>query len=243
MLVVLIWIIAIIVGIFIAIGLTIVALNLWFIQLQKDKYTDVERWKFVSWLASWAVPFLTFSRTEIEGLEKLSEKNLETGVIYGNHHSIFDIFSLLKTVKRRHAYIAKIEIGRIFLLHRGMRLIKCEFLDRDNPRDAVKTINSAIKTVKEGVLMVIFPEGTRVINGPIGSFKAGSFKVATKAKAPIIPMTIYNSEMVGKRWPLSTKVRIKMHDPILYEDYKDMDTPAIAEMVEKIVKQDLTSAV
>ena len=233
------WIIAIIVGIAAMMGLIVVLLNLWFIQLKKDKYTDIDRWKFVSWLTGWAVPLLTFSRTRMEGLEKLSKKNIETGVIYANHHSIFDIFALLKTIKRQHAYIAKIEIGKIFLLNRGMRLIKCGFLDRDNPRAAVKTISEAVKTVKEGILMIIFPEGTRVVHAPMGTFKAGSFKVATKAKAAIIPMTIYNSHVVGKRWPLPTKIKIKVHDPIPYEVYKDMETPEIAEMVEKIVKQDL----
>lgn len=233
------WLIVVIVAIAAVLGLIVVGLNLWFIQLKKDKYTDIDRWKFISWLTNWAVPFLTLSRTEMEGLEKLNQENLETGVIYANHHSIFDIFSLLKTVKRRHAYIAKIEIGRIFLLHRGMRLIRCEFLDRDNPRGAVKTISSAVKTVKEGILMVVFPEGTRVINGPVGLFKAGSFKVAVKAKADIIPMTIFNSQMVGKRWPRPTVVKIKVHDPIPHAIYKDMDTSEIALMVERIVKRDL----
>ena len=232
--------IGIIIGIiFLALGLTVVILNLWFIQLKKDKYTDADRWRFVSWLASWAVPLLTFSRTELEGLEKLDKENIETGVIYANHHSIFDIFALLKTIKRQHAYIAKIEVGNIFLLSRGMRLIRCGFLDRDNPRAAVKTISEAVKTVKDNILMVIFPEGTRVINAPLGTFKAGSFKVATKAKAAIVPMTIYNAHLVGKRWPLPTTIKIKVHDPIKYEVYKDMDTPKIAAMVEKIVKQDL----
>ena len=236
---ILLWGLGITVGILVLLGLIVVGLNLWFIQLKKDKYTDIDRWNFISWLTNWAVPLLTFSRTEVEGLEKLSEETLEKGVIYGNHHSIFDIFALLKTVKRRHAYIAKIEIGKIFLLHRGMRLIRCGFLDRDNPREAVKTIGDAVKNVKEGILMVIFPEGTRVINGPLGLFKAGSFKVAVKAKAPIVPLTIYNSQMVGKRWPRPTTIKIKVHDPISYEAYKDMDTSAIALMVEKIVKADL----
>jgi len=217
----------------------VLLLNHRFIQLENEKYSDTDRWRFVSWLASWAVPLLTFSKTEIIGLEKISEDNIETGVIYANHHSIFDIFSLLKVIKRRHAYIAKKEIGKIFLLNRGMRLIKCGFLDRENPRAAVKTISDAVKTVKEGILMVIFPEGTRVVNGPIGLFKAGSFKVATKARANIVPMTIYNSEFVGKRWPLSTTVKIKIHDPIPYETYKDMETQEIALMVETIVKEEL----
>lgn len=217
----------------------VLLLNAHYIRLESDKYTDLDRWKFTSWLTSWAVPLLTLSKTEIEGIEKLDKDNLEKGVIYANHHSIFDIFSLLKVLKRQHAYIAKKEIGNIFLLHRGMRAIRCGFLDRENPREAVKTINEAIKTVKEGILMVIFPEGTRMIKGPVGNFKAGSFKVALKAQAAIVPMTIYNSEMVGKRWPLSTTVKIKVHDPIKHEEYKDMDTAEIALMVEKIVKNDL----
>jgi len=225
--------------IFTALAITVILLNLWFIQLKKDKYTDADRWKFVSWLASWAVPLLTFSRTEMDGLEKLDRENLEMGVIYANHHSIFDIFALLKTIKRQHAYIAKIEIGNIFLLSRGMRLVRCGFLDRNNPRAAVKTITEAVKTVKDNILMVIFPEGTRKVKAPLGSFKAGSFKVATKAKAAIVPMTIYNTQMVGKRWPLPTTIKIKVHDPIPHETYKDMDTLKIAAMVEKIVKQDL----
>ena len=227
------------IGIIFLFILTILALNTYFIELKKDKYTDADRWKFISWLTNWAVPLLTFSRTDIQGLEKLSQENLETGVIYANHYSIFDIFALIKTVKRQHAYIAKKEIGKIFLLNRGMRLIRCGFLDRDDPRAAVKTINDAAKAVKEGILMVIFPEGTRALNAPIGSFKAGSFKVATKAKANIVPMTIYNTHLVKKRWPRPMTIKIKVHDPIPYEAYKNMGTPQIAEMVEKIVKKDL----
>ena len=233
------WIIIVIVGIFAAMGLTVVLLNFRLMQLKNDKYTDADRWNFVKWLTSWAVPLLTFSRTEMEGLEKLSEENLKTGVLYANHHSIFDIFAILNVLKRQHAYIAKAEIGRIFLLSRGMRLVRCGFLDRDDSRAAVKTMSEAVKTVKEGILMIIFPEGTRVVNGPIGMFKAGSFRVAKKAKADIVPMTIYNSHLVGKRWPIPTTVKIKVHDPIPYEVYQEMDTPDIAIMVEKIVKQEL----
>ena len=239
MLQVLIWVILIILAIVLAIALIVVLLNFWFIELAKEKYSDIKRWQAVSWITSWAVPLLTFTSIEIEGVEKLGEENVETGVIYANHYSILDITSILKVVKRRHAYVAKKEIGNLFLLHRGMRLIKCGFLDRSDARAAIKTINEAVKTVKEGVLMVVFPEGTRVVESSLGTFKAGSFKIATKAKADIIPMTIYNTHIAAKRWPLPTKIKLKIHDPIPYEAYKDMETPDIAMMVEKIVKQDL----
>jgi len=226
-------------GIVSALALFGVALHISLNEFAKAKYTDIDRWNFISWLTSWGIPLMTFSRTDVEGLEKLSEEQVKTGVIYANHHSIFDVFALLTALKRRHSYISKIEISKVFFLNRGMQLIRCGFLDRSNPRAAVATVNNAVEIVKEGVLMVVFPEGTREVNAPLGKFKAGSFKIATKAKADIIPMTIYNSQLVGKRWPRPTTVKIKIHDPIAYEVYKNLDTPQIADMVERIVKQDL----
>ena len=237
MLNVLFWL-GIILGVVIGLIVTIiVVLNFIFIVLQNEKYSDDTRFKFVSWIVSWASPLFTNAKVDIEGLDYINE--VETGVIYANHQSIFDIFATVEVIKRKHGYIAKEEIGSVFLLNRGMRLIRCEFLPREDNRAAVKVILEAIKTVKMGHIMVIFPEGTRGINAPMGTFKAGSFKVATKAKADIIPMTIYNSYEVNKRWPLSTTVRIKVHKPIPYAEYEPFSTHEIAEKVEKIVKSDL----
>lgn len=220
------------------IAVIVITLNTCFIFLKnEEKYTDLQRFKFVSWIMSWATPLLIFSKVEIEGYEIINQ--VEKGIIYANHPSIFDVFALLKKVKRPHTYIAKAELGRMFFLRRGMPLLKCSLLDDNNPRSAVKTVNEAVKNVKEGLLTVIFPEGERLINAPIGMFKAGSFKVALKSKADIIPLTIYNTHLVKKRWPRPTPIKIKVHEPIPHEIYKDMETPVIAKMVEKIVKQDL----
>jgi len=227
-------ILGVVIGLIVAI---VLALNFTFMVLKNEKYSDDTRFKFVSWILSWATPLLTNAKIEIDGLNYINE--VETGVIYVNHQSIFDIFALIKVIKRKHGYIAKQEIGKIFLLNRGMRLIRCEFLHREDDRAAVKVILNAIKTVKTGHIMVIFPEGTREINAPMGTFKAGSFKVATKAKADIIPLTIYNSHEVGKRWPLRTTIKIKVHKPIPHTDYEPLSTHEIAEKVEKLVKSDL----
>jgi len=223
----------------IAFVLIVVGLNFGFVILEGEKYTEVDRWNFASWMFSWTTPVFTFSRTEIEGLEKLDVERVKTGVIYPNHQSICDVFSLGKTIKRRHVYVAKKEVGEVFLLRRAMQATRCVLLDRGDPRAAVKSINEMVKVVREGILMVIFPEGTREIKAPMGTFKAGSFKVALKAKADIIPMTIFNSYEVAKRWPLPTTIKVKVHDPIPYEAYKDMGTHEIAHMVEGIVKKEL----
>ena len=218
-------------------AIIVITLNTCFIFLKnEEKYTDLQRFKFISWMVSWATPLLTFSKVEMEGYEILNQ--VKRGIIYANHPSAFDVFALLKKIKRPHTYIAKAELSQMFFLRRGMPLIKCVLLDDDNPRSAVKTINDAAKNVKEGLLTVIFPEGKRLVNAPIGVFKAGSFKVALKSKADIIPMTIYNTHLVKERWPRPTIIKIKVHEPIPYEAYKDMDTSKIAEMVETIVKRE-----
>jgi 1-acyl-sn-glycerol-3-phosphate acyltransferase len=217
--------------------LIVVLVNLWFIRLAHEKYTDAHRWKVVSWVVKTAVPILLRATVEIEGVEKLDLH--EKAVVYANHRSLFDIVAFLQGVNRPHGYIAKEQIGKIYLIRRGMPLIKCEFLDRTDDRAAVKVILNAIKTVKSGHMMVVFPEGTRCIGLPLGMFKAGSFKVAQKAQAAIVPVTFYNTEILPTRWPRKLVFKVKVHDPIPYEDYAEMPTPDVAMMVEKIVKADL----
>ena len=72
-----------------------------------------------------------------------------------------------------------------------MEEIHCLFLDREDPRQGLKTILAAIENVKSGISMFIFPEGTRSkVEGEFLPFHAGSFKIATKAKVPVVPVTL-----------------------------------------------------
>lgn len=227
-----------IIGAFILILILVVLMvNFRIQQLKNDKYSTTEKFSFISWVVSWAIPLFFNVRVEVEGLEKLD--SIEHGVIYANHQSNFDIVAMLKAIKRPHGYVAKKELDHIFLLSDGMRLIQCQFMDRTDVRQSVKVISSAAKTVKEGHLMVIFPEGTRMVKGEMGSFKAGSFKLAQKAKADIIPVTIYNSYEVAKRWPRPTVVKMKIHDAIPFEEYSELATNDVCEKVEKIIKESL----
>ena len=206
-------------------------------QLKDEKYSNQERFAFISWVVSWAIPLLVNVKVNAKGLEKL--ELVEHGVIYANHQSNIDIVTMLKAIKKPHGYVAKKELDNIFLLSDSMRLIQCQFMDRTDVRQSVKVISAAAKSVKEGHLMVIFPEGTRMVKGEMGSFKAGSFKLAQKAKADIIPVTIYNSYEVSKRWPRRTVINMEIHNPIPYEAYEALSTNEICEQVEKIIKDPL----
>lgn len=235
MLNVLYWGLGIIVFLLLIAFIIVLSVNFRVQQLKDEKYSSVEQFSFISWVVSWAIPLVFNVRVEVDGLEKLED--VEHGVIYANHQSNIDIVAMLKAIKRPHGYIAKKELDNIFLLSDSMRLIKCQFMDRNDVRQSVRVISNAAKTVKEGHLMAIFPEGTRLINGEIGTFKAGSFKLAQKAKADIIPITIFNSYEVAKRWPRRTVVKMKIHDVIPYDQYAELSTNEICEQVETIIKK------
>lgn len=130
----------------------------------------------------------------------LGEENIpsDTAVLYvGNHRSFFDIVLTYVRVPRPTGYVSKKEMDKWPLLNIWMRYLHCLFLDRDNIKEGLKTILTAVEKVKNGISICIFPEGTR--NKTADSFlpfHEGSFKIAEKGNVPIIPMTIVNSAAI-----------------------------------------------
>ena len=114
-----------------------------------------------------------------------------------------------------------------------------ENIDREDVRQAMKTITSVTKEVVSGRNYLIFPEGTRSKNGNnVGSFKGGSFKAATKAKCPIIPVALVDSfKPFDTNITRPVTVQVHFLKPMLYEDYKDMKTVEIAAAVEQQIQE------
>ena len=128
-------------------------------------------------------------KTTVIGKEKIPT---DRPVLFiGNHRSMLDVVICLSVIPFPVGFISKIELEKIPLLRMQMRDINCLFLDRRDDRKALKVILKAIELVKGGQSMFIFPEGTRSKEeGKFLPFHAGSFKIATKAKVPIVPVTI-----------------------------------------------------
>lgn len=127
----------------------------------------------------------------------IGEENVPTDVpvfYVGNHRSYFDILLTYVRVPRLTGYVAKKEMLKIPLLNIWMKNLHCLFLDRDNVKEGLKTILTAIEKVKSGISICIFPEGTRnKVNDTFLPFHEGSFKVAEKSGCPIVPIAINNS--------------------------------------------------
>lgn len=122
----------------------------------------------------------------------------DTPVLYvGNHRSYFDTLITYVNVLRPTGYVSKKEMNRIPLLSIWMRNLHCLFLDRNDIKQGLKTILTAIDQVKSGISMCIFPEGTRnKVNDTFLPFHEGSFKIAIKGGVPIVPMSIVNSAAI-----------------------------------------------
>lgn len=127
----------------------------------------------------------------------IGEENIpdEAVLFIGNHRSYFDILLTYSRRKRLTGYIAKKEMLRYPLLRDWMKRLYCLFLDRENPKEGLKTILQAIDYVKQGISICIFPEGTRNDGEELSMlpFHAGSFKIAEKSGCPIIPVSMNNT--------------------------------------------------
>lgn len=122
----------------------------------------------------------------------------DTAALYvGNHRSYFDIVLTSNCFSNPTGYVAKAEMKRYPLLNIWMKNMRCLFLNRNDIKEGMKTILEGIENVKNGVSLVIFPEGTRNKTADTFlPFHEGSFKIAGKGGVPVVPMTILNSATV-----------------------------------------------
>lgn len=135
-------------------------------------------------------------RMTVEGRENIPASG--PVVFVGNHRSYFDIPILLVALDRPHGILAKEELSGIPLLSRWMNLLGCVYVKRDDVRGSLQALKDAASVVKEGDSFTIFPEGTRYKGeeGGAGEFKAGAFRIAIKAKAPVVPVAISGARAI-----------------------------------------------
>lgn len=127
----------------------------------------------------------------VKGLENIPQN--ETVLFVGNHQSNFDIPLISSCIDPSISFVAKKELKKVPILGEWMKVIECIFLDRDNPRNAIKSINEGAEILKKGRSLFLFPEGTRSKSNKMGEFKTGGLKLAQKAGVKIIPVAIKNS--------------------------------------------------
>lgn len=176
----------------------------------------------------------------VTGREKIPE---ETCAFYCNHQSYADIVAMMSAMDGRQiGFIAKEELGKVPYVGKWILGTRGMLIQRGDSRKSLETIRQGIQYLQEGFNLCIFPEGTRSKGGPMKAFKPGSFKLATKAKVPIVPVTLEGGYRVFEETGTLTKgitVQVVFHDPIPTADKDRAQLAQIHTQVENIIRETL----
>jgi len=179
-------------------------------------------------------------KVEIRGMEKLPRDS--RFLLVCNHRSGFDPIVLMDRLRSYQlSCIAKPSVMNLPVIGKVAYGIGCLGIDRDNDRNALKTILTAANYLKKDVCNIcIFPEGTRSRTGNMIPFQAGSFKIAQRANAPVAVVSIRGTEQVMKNFPLRrTAVVVDIIELIDAEKVKATGTQELAEYSQKLIAASL----
>lgn len=206
----------------------ILGIPLFFIEWVIGKFNRKKRDYQSLHIVQWAFGVIL----KITGVDAtyIGEERVPEGAVLfiGNHRSFFDILLTYTRCKNLCGYIAKKSMESVPLLSTWMKYLYCLFLDRENPREGIKTILKAIEYIKNGISICIFPEGTRN-RGEEGSllpFKDGAFKIALKTGCPIVPISMnHTADIFENQFPRIRKVKVTIEygEPI-YPNELDSET-------------------
>lgn len=186
----------------------------------------------------WGKSILFVSRVKMS-VKGLSNINPSAPYIYmPNHQSNFDIPVLLGHLTVQFRWLAKVELFKIPIFGRAMRKAGYISIDRNNRASAIKSLNVAANKIKNGVSVLIFPEGTRSRDGKIRPFKKGGFVMAIESGVPIVPVVITGTRSImakGKFRVNAGHVNMVIHKPIDTSAYTRETKEALMESVRRVI--------
>lgn len=137
-------------------------------------------------------------RTEISGIENVPADR--SCIFMCNHVSNLDPPVLLPLLPGRSSVLLKKQLMRIPILGRAMRMAKFIPVERGSRRDAARaSVLAAADALRSGLHIVVFPEGTRALDGRLATFKKGPFYLAKETDAPIVPIAISGTELMMRK--------------------------------------------
>ncbi len=190
----------------------------------------------------WAWLILATTRVEVHvsGLERLRRD--VTYVFVSNHQSIYDIPIIFASVPFQLRIIAKESLGRFPVLGWHLRWTGHLLVNRSRPGTNIGRRVS--KLLRDGLSLIVFPEGTRSVDGRVGVFKRGVFLLSVEASLPIVPVAVVGSRHVMRKGRLMTcpgEVRLTIHEPISTASLAAADARRLADRAWEIVRASVES--
>jgi 1-acyl-sn-glycerol-3-phosphate acyltransferase len=187
---------------------------------------------------AWLVLRTTGVRVTVRGLDKLNPRR--SYVFASNHQSIYDIPIVFSSLPLQLRIIAKDSLGNFPFLGWHLRRTGHLLVDRTNPGAGI--LKKMSRLIGGAQSLIVFPEGTRSVDGGVARFKGGIFLLAIDAGLPVVPISIARSRFVMLKGRLMTcpgDVTLTIHDPISTQGTTRATARVFAERVREIVRQDV----
>jgi len=177
-------------------------------------------------------------------LTVIGRENIPTdqAVLYiGNHKSIFDVVVTYGIIPNLTGFVSKISMKKAFPISFWMNRTHCLFMDRDDLKQSLQVILTAIEKIKNGVSIFIYPEGTRnKTEDLLLPFHAGSFKPAERTKCTVIPVAVsYDKPVFEEHIPFlkRTHVILEFGAPIATKEYERAEFKALPKQTENVISE------
>jgi len=173
-------------------------------------------------------------RVDVQGLEQLTAR---TYVFVSNHQSHYDTAVLFAALPYQLRIIAKQSLGNFPFLGWHLRRTGHLLVNRERP-DRAAIFGWAGRLTSQKLSLIVYPEGTRSVNGTVGRFKAGSFHIALEAGLPVVPISLVGTRRIMQKGRLAARpgrVRLVVHEPIDTSALAGTDPRAFGERIWTII--------
>ena len=182
--------------------------------------------------------YLLFLPVHVEGRENLDPK--QSYVFVANHQGAFDIFLIYGFLNRNFKWMMKKSLRKVPFLGVACEYAHHIYVDRSGASKIRKTYDNAREILREGMSLVVFPEGARTFTGHMGKFRRGAFMLASELQLPVCPLTINGSFNVKPRtkdlfWVFWHPMSLTIHKPIPYKPNDDHEREMMAESYDAVM--------
>ena len=170
-------------------------------------------WPAHIWSRFTCVLFLM--RIEVKGRENIRQG--ESYVFVANHQGAYDIWLIYGYLNHNFKWMMKKGLRRIPVVGGACAIAGHIFVDNSSPAAIRSTMAKAERTLRDGMSVVVFPEGSRTFTGKMGAFHKGAYQLAMEFRLPVVPVTIDGAFDVMPRTaraPHWGTIRLTIHRPI-----------------------------
>ena len=168
--------------------------------------------------------WLMFLPVSIDGTEHIQPN--QSYVFVSNHQSMYDVWLIYGWLPVVFKWLMKAEIRRIPFVGTACKAAGHIFVDRRKAKASIESLKEIEKQLSNGVCTVIFPEGTRTLDGEVGRFKRGAFQIALELGLPVIPLSLtgcYEVMPKGQWYVTHHPVHMHIGEPIELTQFKDAE--------------------